>query len=179
MSRSAFLAVLGAICIALGVGLGSIAPASRQPEIDDATGTPTSAHKLIQVHVAGWVRAPGVVVLPEGSIVADAVEAAGGLLPEAVGGTLNLAARIADGDQVFVSGPGSSADGIPEDGRVALNRATAADLEGLPGVGPVLAQRIVTYREENGHFREVEDLLGVPGIGESKLASLRDLVRIP
>lgn len=117
--------------------------------------------------------------MPEGSIVADAVEAAGGFRPGAHSHSLNLAAPLADGDQVYVSGPGDEPQKPVEDGAVAVNRATASDLEELPGVGPVLAERIVAYREANGPFRQLEDLLDVPGIGESKLASMRDMIRIP
>ena len=134
---------------------------------------------LIDVHVAGWVRSPGVVQLPEGSIVADAVEAAGGLRIGASANTLNLAAPLTGGDQVYVPGPDQELSAPVEDGRIAVNRATASDLEKLPGVGPVLAERIVAYRDANGPFQQVEDLLDVPGIGESKLASMRDVVRIP
>lgn len=133
----------------------------------------------MDVHVAGWVRSPGVVQLPEGSIVADAVEAAGGFRPGASTNTLNLAAPVSGGDQVYVSGPDEETQRPVDDGIVAVNRATASDLEELPGVGPVLAERIVAYREANGPFQQVEDLLDIPGIGESKLASMRDMVRIP
>ena len=141
--------------------------------------TTTVARSVLDVHVAGWVRSPGVVQLPEGSIVADAVEAAGGFRPRASAHTLNLAAPLAAGDQVYVSGPDEDAPSPVEDGAVAVNRATASDLEKLPGVGPVLAERIVAYRDANGPFQQVEDLLDIPGIGESKLASMRDMVRIP
>ena len=178
-SRNAFLAGIAAVCVSIGVGLGSI---GRVPSRSDPSGqsiTQTSVHVDITVHVAGWVRSPGVVRLPEGSIVADAVEAAGGLLPEAMTQSLNLAARITDGDQILVPGPGSEVGGAQDDGRVAVNRASASELESLPGVGPVLAERIVSFRDEHGPFVQVEDLLDVPGIGEAKLSSLRDLVRVP
>lgn len=179
MSRKLFLAGLAAVSISIGAGLASVNRVSNQPQQVGAMATPTSVLLSLQVHVAGWVRSPGVVRLSEGSIVADAVEAAGGLLPEARTESLNLAAPIADGDQVFVAGPDSEAVPAQQDGRVAVNRATPSELQSLPGVGPVLAERIVSYRDENGPFREVEDLLDVPGIGESKLSSLRDLVRVP
>ena len=125
------------------------------------------------------MKTPGVVKLSEGSIVADAVEAAGGFRAGASPHTLNLAAPLARGDQVYVPGPDQTSPTRVEDGVVTVNRATASELEELPGVGPVLAERIVAYREANGPFQQVEDLLDVPGIGESKLASLRDMVRIP
>ena len=136
---------------------------------------------MLDVHVAGWVLHPGVVTVTEGSIVADAVAGAGGLKPGAAVDQINLAAPVRAGDQVFVPGPDSPdpAGGQAGDGTVALNRADSSVLQSLPGVGPVLAERIVAYREEHGPFGTVEDLLQVPGIGESKLASIRDLVRVP
>ena len=89
---------------------------------------------------------------------------------------------LIDGSQVIVPGPATAPDGtasesVPSgDGRIHLNRATAAELDDLPGIGPVIAERIVAHRSEHGPFRAVEDLLDVPGIGEAKLATLRDLV---
>lgn len=166
------------VSILAGAGLGASSRASRsQTQQLQATTSVTEA--VVDVHVAGWVRSPGVVKLPEGSIVADAVEAAGGLRPGAVSHSLNLAAPLRAGDQVYVSGPEGESQSPVDDGVIAVNRATASELEELPGVGPVLAERIVAYREANGPFQQVEDLLDIPGIGESKLASMRDMVRIP
>ncbi len=138
----------------------------------------TTVEARIRVHVAGWVLSPGVVEVPEGAIVAEAVEAAGGLRPGAVVEGINLAAPVRPGDQIVVPGPGA-APAERGSGRISLNRATPEELESLPGVGPVLAARIVAYRDQNGPFTEVEDLLDVPGIGEAILASLRDLVSLP
>jgi competence protein ComEA len=129
------------------------------------------------------VATPGVVEVGEGSIVADAVAAAGGALEGALLESINLAAPVLDGDHIQIPGPDglvdASASGPADDGRVALNRADAAELEELPGVGPVLAERIVAYREANGPFQTAEDLLEVSGIGEAKLASMRDLIVVP
>ncbi len=121
----------------------------------------------ITVHVAGEVRAPGLVLIPAGSRVADAVAAAGGFTPAAEPATLNLAAPVVDGQQEVPSG------------KVSLNQASASELEILSGVGPVLASRIVAHREANGPFVTVEDLLDVAGIGESKLSTIRDSVVVP
>lgn len=136
----------------------------------------------ITVHVAGEVARPGLVRLPAGSRVADAIAAAGGM----TGGSAppNLAAPLADGSQVLVGGEGAGSDNPTAsdpaaEGPVPVNRADATLLESLPGVGPVLAERIVAHRRDHGPFATVEDLLGVPGIGEAKLASLRDLVVVP
>ena len=135
----------------------------------------------LTVHVGGWVARPGLVELPTDSRVADAIAAAGGVLPGALTEAINLAEPLIDGTQVIVPGPtaDSGADfgaGPADDSRVHLNRATAAELDDLPGIGPVIAERIIAHRTEHGPFRAVEDLLDVPGIGEAKLASLRDLV---
>jgi competence protein ComEA len=139
--------------------------------------------EALVVHVSGRVAAPGLVTLDAGSRVADAVAAAGGLLPDADLTTVNLAATVVDGGRIHIpalgTGPTVAPDGGDPVGKVAVNRATAADLERLPGVGPVLAGRIIGVRDDNGPFEAVEDLLDVPGIGERVLETLRDLVEIP
>lgn len=184
VSRPHNLAGLGLVAIAVTAGWWW---GSREPQpLPDPTASPWPAPSLdartITVHVAGWVARPGLVELPEGARWADAVAAAGGLLPGAAGEAVNLAAPLVDGEQVSVPGP----DAAPEpgsspaaDGKVHLNQATASELDALPGVGPVIAERIVAYRAENGPFQTVEDLLDVPGIGEAKLANLRALVLVP
>ena len=172
---------LVAVAIAVGVIVGALAGLGGRSPGPVPLQSPVpgdEAQELIDVHVAGMVVSPGVVQVPAGSIVADAIAAAGGMRLGAMTEAINLAAPLRSGDQVVVPG-GSSGDVAVDDGRVSLNRATAAELEALPGVGPVLAERIVAFREENGSFDTVEDLLSVPGIGESKLAALRDLVRVP
>lgn len=134
----------------------------------------------LTVHVSGMVGRPGLVSLPPGARIADAIAAAGGALPGADLRALNLAATVADGQQLVVpdQSPGD-AWLAPADGRVRVNTADRSALESLPGVGPVLAGRIVEYRERNGPFAVVEDLLDVPGIGEAKLAGMRDSVIVP
>ena len=146
------------------------------------------------VHVAGAVQRPGVVELRAGDRVADALAAVGGSLPDADLAGLNLARPLVDGEQVVVpvvgeagagaggTGAGGAGGQQPDahlpDGRLDLNRATAADLEELPGVGPVLAGRIVAHREQEGPFSEEAELREVSGIGEATWASLRDLVGV-
>lgn len=134
--------------------------------------------EMIRVHVAGWVNAPGVVSIPAGSIAAAAIEAAGGLRAGARSDSINLAASLAAGDQLVVPGPGAAAGGNADDGLIGVNSASVSELERLPGVGPVLASRIVEFREANGPFSEMEDLLDVAGIGEAKLSALRDLLKL-
>jgi len=135
----------------------------------------------ITVHVSGAVTRPGLVSLPADARVADAIVAAGGARPGAVLSGLNLAAPLADHQQLVVpaADPGDATVSVVGDGRVHVNTADTATLQALPGVGPVLAQRIVDHRAEFGPFVVVEDLLDVPGIGEAKLAALRDVVLIP
>lgn len=181
-SRAVPLVLLGVVAVILGGAVGW----ARRPPVPQLGVSATSSFSsitgqaTIAVHVAGWVVSPGVVTLPSDAMVADAVAAAGGLLAGAATGGVNLAAPVADGDQIVVPGPGTNPDQASpasDGGLMSINQATATDLESLPGVGPVLAERIVTFRDENGRFETVEDLLEVPGIGEAKLASLRDLVQ--
>ncbi|MGY2075504.1 helix-hairpin-helix domain-containing protein [Blastococcus sp. SYSU DS0828] len=138
----------------------------------------------VVVSVVGQVARPGLVTLTAGARVADAVEAAGGLLPEADPASVNLAALLSDGQQVAVGVPGAGAEGPPAGGppggggRVDLNTAGVAELDALPGIGPVLAQRIVEHRTRSGGFRSVEELDDVPGIGPAKAAELAELVSV-
>jgi len=173
-NRPALAVVVAVVSVLAGAGLarlGDRPPPASAPVASHVDGT------LIDVHVAGWVNEPGVVSIAEGSIVADAIEAAGGLRVGADADAINLAARVLDGDQIIVPGPGTDIDPVAGDGLISLNRATSAELQELPGVGPVLAERIIAFRESGGTFDTVEDLLEVPGIGETRLASIRDLIR--
>lgn len=158
----------------------------------DAPGDPppvTVVHSVpeagpgVTVHVSGAVGEPGLVRVAEGARVADVIAAAGGALPGADLGAVNLAARVADGQRLAIpsasSGPDRSASVSGDGERIALNSASASELQALPGVGPVLADRIVAHRERHGPFGTVEDLLDVPGIGEGKLAALRESVQVP
>ncbi len=137
----------------------------------------------VVVHVAGAVEAPGVYDLPASARVHDAIEAAGGATSFADLDLLNLAAPIVDGMQIRVPEPGEEVaplvvPGSADDGPVDLNRADAAELDTLPGVGPATAAAIVAHRDEHGPFASVDDLLSVPGIGPAKLAALSDLVAV-
>ncbi len=137
------------------------------------------------VHVAGRVRRPGIVRLPEGARVVDALEAAGGARRGVRLRDLNLARAVVDGEQVLVGLPAASAPAGPtaaadggEDPPVNLNTADQAELETLPGVGPVTAEKILSWREEHGRFTAVEELLEVDGIGDATLADLAPLVAV-
>ena len=163
---------------------GSAAPAAptSSPAVGEAAGTATP----VVVAVVGLVARPGLVTVPTGSRVADAVDAAGGLLPGTDPASVNLAALVTDGQQIAVGVPGvvgspsTSPDGggAGGGGPVDLNTATAQELDALPGIGPVLAQRIVAHRDEQGPFRSVDQLDDVPGIGPTIFAELAELVTV-
>ena len=145
--------------------------------------------RTVVVHVGGAVADPGVRELAEGSRVQDAVDASGGFAEGAAPDALNLARVLTDGEQVVVptleeaagaqgadaAGAGASS-GSAAGGRVNINRATAAELDTLPGVGPSTAEKIVADREANGPFATTEDLKRVSGIGDKKYEELADLV---
>jgi len=155
------------------------------------TGAPTASASIV-VAVAGRVHRPGLVELPAGARVADAIEGAGGVLPDTDIGYLNLARRLTDGELVLVGvtpPPEALAQGAlpmpaggggtaPVGGPVNLNTATLEQLDTLPGVGPVLAARILDYRERHGGFRSVEQLREVSGIGDARYEQLRELVTV-
>lgn len=169
--------VLAAAALAAGLWYQQSAP---EPAPLIAATEPATADGTITVHVSGEVMAPGLVELVEGARVADAVAGAGGTTRAADLGRVNLAAGVTDGLQIVIPSENEPGEGAaPDDGRVRVNTATVVELEALPGVGPVLAERIAAYREESGGFAVVEDLLDVPGIGEAKLDALRDSVAIP
>lgn len=128
---------------------------------------------ILVVDVAGAVESPHVVDLPEGSRVRDAVAAAGGLAPEADASSVNLARRLTDGEQVYIPREGEGAGGA-----VNVNRASASELEDLPGIGPVLAKRIVAERGSGGPYASLDDLARVAGIGSSLVARLEGLATV-
>jgi competence protein ComEA len=136
------------------------------------------------VDVEGAVRRPGLVRLPSGSRVADAVARAGGATRRADRSAVNLAAPVSDGQQVLVpvrgvgagAGAPTASGGTAAGSPVSLSTATEEQLDALPGVGPVTAQKIVDYRTEHGAFHSVDELDAIPGIGPARLADLRKLV---
>ncbi|HSA52274.1 MAG TPA: ComEA family DNA-binding protein [Yinghuangia sp.] len=143
----------------------------------------------VSVHVVGRVARPGVLVLPAGARVDDALKAAGGVLPGTDLTVLNLARVVGDGEQIPVGVPGATtmpqAPGGPTAGTKAsvqtvvdLNTATAEQLDALPGIGPVMAENILEWRRENGRFTSIEQLREIRGIGESRFADLRRKVRV-
>ena len=184
--RSSLRAVLLiAVLVALVIGWmwwqGRPRPVVQAPAVI-AEGTSIASESGIAgqvvVHVTGAVAEPGVIRLPAGSRVDDAITAAGGAKSPKALASVNLARVLVDGEQIVVgampagSGGGGSGTGID------LNQASAGDLEALPGIGPVLAQRIVDWRTTNGPFRSIDELGEVSGIGDALLAQIRSLARV-
>jgi competence protein ComEA len=177
----AVLAVLGGVLL-FGVGRTQPLPSAASPRSDSGpvSDVESESRHTISIHVSGAVVSPGVVDLPEGSRAAAAIAVAGGATPDAALGRMNLAAPLRDGEHIVVPSVSDIAD-TPEnvDTGVDVNQATESELQELPGVGPVLAERIVSFRKDNGLFDTIEDLLDVAGIGEAKLNAMRDLIALP
>ncbi|MCM3696550.1 ComEA family DNA-binding protein [Microbacterium oleivorans] len=172
---------VAAVTIAIGiVRTGADAAIETVPDVASETVAPATVY----VHVSGEVADPGLYRLDQGARVVDAVAAAGGFTAQASREAVNLARPVSDGEQLVVPAEGAegtdaAAPAAPEgDGRVNLNTADLAALDTLPRIGPAIAQRILDWREANGRFTSVDDLMAVPGIGEKMLASLRDLVTV-
>ena len=192
-------AALGAVVVLALLGVGAavvatvatpggqvvaVASASQPPSdaVDSADGF--SAPEVVVLHVLGAVVDPGIVELPLGSRVVDAIAAAGGPTDDADLAAVNLARVVADGEQLRLPAvgevppaapaAGGGSAGASTDGRININTADAAGLEQLPGVGPAIAARIIAWREQNGPFRSVDELSSVSGIGEKTLDGLRD-----
>jgi competence protein ComEA len=177
-------------------------PGNHAPAVDGNSGEakPDGQPPLIKtggilvIHVAGAVRNPGVYRLDKGARVVEAIEAAGGPLPDGQVHTLNLASLLSDGEKVYVptrkevqaaqggyGGPTGSRWPSGEGGyrsKININLAGPGALEALPGVGPSLAQRIIEHRTRNGPFKKIEGLMDVPGIGEKKFEKIKDWVTV-
>jgi competence protein ComEA len=187
--------LLAAFAVTVGIGIlrgaggggtAVVTPSASAPlATDQATDAITGG--AAYVHVAGAVASPGLYRLPVDARVVDAVAAAGGFAADADRAAVNLARAVSDGEQIVVPvvgaapppdpAPGEGGEGASE-GIIDLNAADAADLDTLPRIGPALAERIVAWRDENGRFTSVDDLLSVPGIGEKIVEGLRELVRV-
>jgi competence protein ComEA len=173
--------------VAAGQGAGAAGPGETLPRAapDTSAGSAGPSGRLA-VHVAGHVRHPGLVQLPVGSRVHDAIRAAGGVTSGADLDAVNLARKLADGEQVLIPGPGDPPPPLPPGAGptpgtpttpLDLNTATVEQLDTLPGVGEVTAGRIVAYRSAHP-FTAVDELLEVPGIGQRRFEQLKDLVTV-
>lgn len=175
---AAVVVVILALAVTVGWGIlrGVSTPSTPVP-VQDAAPIVTG----VFVHVSGAVAAPGLYRLRDGARVVDAVAAAGGFAKHADEDAVNLARPVSDGEQLVVpvEGRAPAAEDAPAgDGRVNLNTATAAELDTLPRIGAAMAQRILDWRDANGRFTSVEDLLAVAGIGDKMLEGLRPLVTV-
>jgi competence protein ComEA len=187
--RALAMVAAAVVCIAAFIAWQARPRAMPMPQ---ATALPASAAapasstaSVVVVAVTGRVRKPGLIRLPSGSRVADAIEAAGGVLPDTDLSFINLARKVVDGELIVVGvtpPPGAAGGGPrappPPGALVNLNTATVAELQTLPGIGAVLAQRIIDHRTKHGQFRSVDDLRQVEGIGEAKFAQLKDRVTV-
>jgi competence protein ComEA len=195
LSRGELVGLVALLAVTLGgAGLWYVRSLPRPVEVAAApSGGTASAPALaspspevvVLVDVAGWVRRPGVYEFTEGARVIDAIDAAGGARSGAVLEALNLAAPLTDGTQILVPregeegvAPAPVTGGAVAGGLVNVNSAIATELEELPGIGEVIAQRIIDYRTENGPFATVDELLDVSGIGDAILESIRELVTV-
>jgi competence protein ComEA len=175
------LALLAVLSLAGRVAFRDESPAPAAAPLNLRAEAPP-ARKVV-VHVVGQVYKPGLYSLPDGSRVDDAIKRAGGPKPRAALALVNLAAPVADGQQVIVPSNREAAQALAGGpvaggvgGRVHLNSATLDQLDELPGIGPVTAQKILDYRSQHGAFRSVEELDAIPGIGPARLEQLRGLV---
>ena len=160
---------------------------ARNPSGEAVTLRPAPTETPVIVHITGAVPRPGVYALPEGSRVQDAIAAAGGFLAEAERTDINLAALLVDGEKLdipFIEG-GSPVLATPGPTVIAattelidINTASQSELETLPGIGPTTAQKIIEYREQNGAFVSIEELINVSGIGPGLYERIKDLITV-
>jgi len=186
LTRRHVLVAVAGVVLLLFLGSKLLAHPRVDPTLAPPAAPPaetsTVATGLVVVDVVGAVRRPGLYRLSQGARIADAVSRAGGATAKADLALVNLAAPLADGEQVVVPGrgaapPGSAgAAGAAMTGPVHLSTATVEQLDSLPGIGPVTAQKILDYRQEHGAFTSVDALDAVPGIGPARLDQLKDLV---
>ncbi|MCF8525110.1 MAG: ComEA family DNA-binding protein [Rhodoluna sp.] len=182
VSKQLLIALAGVVAVAslVLVAVNRPEPPTGEFSVSADETVNEVSQQFLYVHVVGEVQSPGMYQLPIGARLVDAVFAAGGLTEEADNASVNLARELTDGEQiiVFSTSQEGQAAGTTASGLVSLNRAGDKELEELPGIGPALAGRIVAWREANGGFKSVQDLLKVSGIGESLLSGVIDLVTL-
>ncbi len=186
VSQKRSLLSISALVIALSIFLVMRGATEEIPLAPEGLAV-TEAVAQVTVDVAGAVKTPGVYTLPANSRVMDAIKAAGDKLKGADLSDINLARVVKDGEQIYIYPPnkvGSAVRISPQrakakvTGPIALNRASAKELESLDGIGPVLAARIIAYRNQNGPFLTVDDLMKVSGIGTVKFAQFKEKLRV-
>ncbi len=182
LHKRALIVAFAVICV---VSVAVVARGHSQPIVEIAPIV--VAPPKVMVDVAGGVKSPGLYELPANSRVMDAIKAGGGTLSGTDTSDINLARIIKDGEQIYVE-PATVTNSNPiggstrvvkrKSGPININRATATELDALPGIGPVIASRIIEYRKTNGPFTSVDDLQKVSGIGVSKFAQFKSKVRV-
>ena len=182
VSKQLLIALAGVVAVAslVLVAVNRPEPPTGEFSVSADETVNEVSQQFLYVHVVGEVQSPGMYQLPIGARLVDAVFAAGGLTEEADNASVNLARELTDGEQIIVFSIAQEGDaaGTTSSGLVSLNRAGDKELEELPGIGPALAARIIAWREANGGFKSVQDLLKVSGIGESLLSGVIDLVTL-
>jgi competence protein ComEA len=155
-------------------------PPAGEFSISEQSSESVAIEQYLYVHIVGEVETPGMYQLPLGARLVDAVFAAGGLTDSADNSSVNLARELSDGEQVIVFSINDQDDtmGTTSGGLISINRASNKQLEELPGIGPALSARIIAWREANGGFKSIKDLLKVSGIGENLLSGVMDLVTL-
>ncbi|KQQ00955.1 hypothetical protein ASG06_15945 [Rathayibacter sp. Leaf185] len=183
LGAAVVLVIAAAVVAVLLAGAQAAGRTRVLPPAESVAPTTAVSVEMVYVHVAGEVAEPGLYLLDTGARVADALAAAGGFTDVADRAAVNLARRLVDGEQLLVPAQGAAPVGAPaaggapaSGGVVSLSTATAAQLEELPEIGPSTAAKIVAYREANGPFTSVDQLLEVPGIGEKTLEAFRERV---
>jgi competence protein ComEA len=181
--RAPIVGVLSVLLVTAGAVIYVRRPATQPIEIVEPSLTPVPSSIALAVYVTGAVLNPGVYYLPEESRVQDALEAAGGPTVNADLDRVNLAQRVHDEDQIYFPEVGeenvpSASRGGSGEGLININTASAAELERLPGIGPVLAQSIVDYRQAHGPFGTVEEIMEVQGIGQGVFEDIRELITV-
>jgi competence protein ComEA len=190
LSRRRLLIAIGCLALLLFLASKLLSRPQQSAGLARPAAPPTetaAAPAVVVVDVVGAVRRPGLYRLEQGARIADAVARAGGAAANADLALINLAAPLADGEQVVVPKHGAAAPsaapsgaagfaGAPSTGPVHLSTATLEQLDSLPGIGPVTAQKILDYRQKHGAFTTVDELDAVPGIGPARLDQLKDLV---
>lgn len=174
------LAAVVAVAALVLVAVNRPEPATGEFQIAENPQELEVVQQFLFVHIVGEVHTPGMYQLPIGARLVDAVFAAGGLTEDADNSSVNLARELSDGEQIVVYkiGEQGTTDSISSGGLISINRATAEQLEDLPGIGPALSARIIAYREANGGFKSKEDLKNVSGIGDSIFSGFEDLITL-
>ncbi len=186
--RSSYFVLIGVISGFLLAG--ALVWVSRSPSGKPIELMPAPTQPPLVVHVIGAVPRPGVYELPEGSRIQDAIQAAGGLLAQAEVSFINLAAPLEDGQQLdipykdgapasdpFSDEPQATLD-VNQSELIDINTASVEELDTLPGIGPTTAQKIIEYREVNGPFQDIEDIMNVSGIGPATFEEIKDLITV-